>query len=459
MGVRDALEYGGSAPQRDPAAPPAPASGAYSLIGELNTRPESEDCLVLNVWTPGLDDGAKRPVMFWMHGGGFQAGTGSSPGYDGARLAERGDVVVVTVNHRLNVLGFLWPDDEFDANPGMQDLLLALQWVRLNMAAFGGDPTRVLAFGESGGGRKVGTLLAMPEARGLFQRAAIQSGPTLRVLTRERAEQARRALCDELQLPAASLEALQAVPLDRLMAAYHAASRKHRFNHVTSGFAPVVIGEQLPAHPFEPRAAAVMPEVPVIAGTNQSEMTLMLAGDRAAFELDEQGLSERVNALLAEHAESVLQVYRDTLPDATPSQLYFAIASDRAYCARMMTLAERRSELRGAPVYFYYLTWHSPAMGGRLGAPHALDVPLVFDNVRRSALTGSSERAQALADKMSDAWIAFARSGEPQTDALPHWQPYTAPERATLVLDDECRMERDPTRERRIAMQRALGLL
>jgi para-nitrobenzyl esterase len=184
-----------------------------------------------------------------------------------------------------------------------------------------------------------------------------------------------------------------------------------------------------------------------------------LAGDRGAFELDEQGLSERVNALLAEHAESVLQVYRDMRPDATPSQLYFAIASDRAYCARMMTLAEPRAELRGAPVYFYYLTWQSPAMGGRLGAPHALDVPLVFDNIRRSALTGSSERAQALADKMSDAWIAFARSGEPQTDALPYWQPYTAAERATLVLDDECRIERDPTRERRIAMQRALGLL
>jgi para-nitrobenzyl esterase len=458
-GVRDALEYGPSAPQMSLAADGG--GGAASFIGVLNDRPESEDCLVLNVWTPGVRDGAKRPVMVWFHGGGFSAGSGSSPGYDGARLARRGDVVVVTVNHRLNVLGFAYLGEQPEgtvANAGMHDLLLALRWVKDNAESFGGDPERVMVFGESGGGRKVGTLLAMPAARGSFQRAAIQSGPSLRSMTRERGEQALRALCDELQLTAASLVALQNVPLDALMRAYASASKKQRFNHVTSGFAPVLDGQSLPAHPFEPEASANMPDVPVIAGTNRTEMTLMYAGDPAAFELDDARLVARTNALLGPHASEVLEAYRASLPGASPSEIFFLIASDRAYCAPMMKLAERRAGLRGAPVYFYYLTWQTPVWNGRLRSPHALDVPLVFDNAHASALTGRDPRAVQLAEAVSEAWIAFARSGEPESSRLPAWRPYDASRRATLVLDDVSAMIDDPNAPRRAAMQRALGL-
>src|SRR5262245_55846313 len=203
QGERDALDYGPSTPQSDPTAKRAPAASS-ALIGELSDRPESEDCLVLNVWTRGLRDGGKRPVMFWVHGGGFQAGSGSSPGYDGTNLCLRGDVVVVTVNHRLNLLGFAFLGDLGNGqlagagNAGMLDLVQALRWVRDNIESFGGDPERVLVFGESGGGRKVGALLAMPDARGLFQRAAIQSGPSIRVVEREAAGAAARAVLDEL---------------------------------------------------------------------------------------------------------------------------------------------------------------------------------------------------------------------------------------------------------------------
>ena len=458
-GVRDALEYGDSAPQVSLAADGG--SGASSFIGALNAHPESEDCLVLNVWTPGIRDYAKRPVMVWFHGGGFAAGSGSSPGYDGTRLARRGDVVVVTVNHRLNVLGFAYLGEQPEgmvANAGMHDLLLALRWVKDNAESFGGDAERVMVFGESGGGRKVGTLLAMPEARGLFQRAAIQSGPSLRSVTRERGEQALRALCDELQLTAASLSALQAVPIAALLRAYVAASKKHRFNHVTSGFAPVIDGHSLSAHPFEPEASAIMPDVPVIAGTNRTELTLMYAGEPAAFELDEAGLVARTNALLGAQAGAVLEQYRASLPDASPSELFFLIASDRVYCAPMMKLAERRAGLRAAPVYFYYLVWQTPVWNGRLRSPHALDVPLVFDNAHASALTGRDPRSVHLADAVSDAWIAFARTGVPETSKLPAWRPYDATQRATMVLDDVSAMVDDPNAPRRAAMQRALRL-
>ena len=252
------------------------------MIGELSDKPEGEDCLVLNVWTRGLNDGARRPVMFWIHGGGFQSGSGSSQGYDGTNLCKRGDVVVVTINHRLNVMGFLYLGDiggaEFanTGNVGMLDIVQALKWVRENIANFGGDPHNVMIFGESGGGRKVGTLLAMPDARGLFQRAVIQSGPTIKVVSRENATFAAQAVLDELQIDGKDFRKLQEVPLDKLMPAYFAASRKHQFNHTVSGFAPVVDGKVLPQHPFHPAASAVMPEVPIIVGTNRTEMTLQL---------------------------------------------------------------------------------------------------------------------------------------------------------------------------------------
>jgi para-nitrobenzyl esterase len=463
-GVRDAFEYGPSTPQSVPNAQ-RPPSATAPFIGELSDRPESEECLVLNVWTRGLQDNGKRPVMFWIHGGGFQSGSGSSPGYDGTNLCRRGDVVVVTINHRLNVMGFTFWGDIGGAdfaetgNVGMLDIVQALRWVRENIERFGGDPGRVMIFGESGGGRKVGTLLAMPQARGLFHAAAIQSGPSIKVVTRDDATSAARAVLDELQIPHNEFRRLQQVPLDKLMPAYFAASRKHRFSHTTTGFAPVVDGKVLPQHPFHPEASAVMPEVPVILGTNRTELTLQLAGDAAAFSLDDAGLRARAQEMFGEASAQLIDVYRKSVPAATPSEIFFLMASDRAYCVPVMTIAARRAALGKAPAYFYYFAWETPVDGGRMKSPHALEIAFVFDNTERSArYTGGGARPAALADKMSDAWIAFARTGSPDTPKLPKWTPYDASRRATLVFDDRSEIVSDPTKERRIAMQTVLGL-
>ncbi|HEX6245033.1 MAG TPA: carboxylesterase/lipase family protein [Polyangiales bacterium] len=462
-GVRDALDYGPSAPQRDPDAGPAD-SAITALIGDLSDRPESEDCLVLNIFSGSLSESAKRPVMFWIHGGGFQAGSGSSPGYDGTRLVQRGDVVVVSINHRLNVFGFLYLGEAVDpaqrtGNVGMLDIVEALRWVRDNIARFGGDPEQVTIFGESGGGRKVGTLLAMPEAKGLFHRAIIQSGPSWKSVTLEEAEKARAAMFEALQIAPGDVAALRAVPAAELLRAYFAGTRKFSWNHVVTGFAPVVDGAVLPAHPFDPTASDLMPDVPLIAGTNRTELTLQLAGDKAAFELDQAGLEARVRMSFGERATELLNIYRSAEPDASPSELYFLIISDSRYCAPMMSIAERRAALGKAPVYFYYFCWETPVEDGRLLSPHALEIAFVFDNTERSSrFTGGGPRAEALAAKLSSAWIEFASSGTPAAEGLPTWAPYDAQRRATLVINDESVMVDDPTRERRQAMQRILGL-
>jgi para-nitrobenzyl esterase len=464
-GVRDALDYGPSTPQREPDVVRVPRASA-EFIGDLSSRPESEDCLVLNVWTPGLDDGGKRPVMFWIHGGGFQSGSGSSPTYDGTRLAKRGDVVVVTINHRLNVLGFAYlapiGGERYaqSGNVGMLDIVHALEWVRDNIENFGGDPHRVMIFGESGGGRKVGTLLAMPAAKGLFHRAVIQSGPTIRVRTPEDATFATQAVIEELQIGESNLEKLQELPYERIMKAYFVASRKHNFNHTTTGFAPVVDGTVLPAHPFDPVAADVMPEVPLIVGCNRTEYTLQLAGDAEAFRLDEAGMRKRVEAFLGDKAPEVIEAYRKAEPNASPSELFFLMISDFRYCAPIATIAERRAALNAGPVYAYYFTWETPVRNGELRSPHALEIPFVFDNTEIAArFTGGGERALKLADAMSDAWIAFARDGSPTTPKLPTWSLYDAVKRETMVFNDRSELVSDPYGARRRAMQAAMGLL
>jgi len=290
-GVREAVAYGPIAPQlsRDGAAAASPIDDARGQ--------EGEDCLVLNVFTPGAD-AAGRPVMFWCHGGGFISGSGGAA-YDGSNLARRGDVVVVTINHRLNGLGFLHLGDiggpEFAAsgNVGMLDIVAALEWVRDNIAAFGGDPANVTVFGESGGGRKTAVLMAMPAAKGLFHRAIIESGPELRVNERPYATELAEAVLSELGLKPSQLEELQRLPLKRVMAALGAASAKMPSSNARGGFRPVVDGTVLPSHPFSPAAPPISTDIPLLVGFNKTEATLFLAGDKLAFELDEEGLQKR----------------------------------------------------------------------------------------------------------------------------------------------------------------------
>lgn len=462
-GVRDALEFGHTAPQRDPAAPPRPP-GALTVSGR-NLPGEGEDCLVLNVWTPALADGRKRPVMFWCHGGGFATGSGSSPDTDGTNLARRGDVVVVTINHRLNVLGFadlseFSRDFAASGDVGMLDIVQALKWVRTNIANFGGDPNTVMIFGQSGGGRKVETLLAMPSAKGLFHRATVESGAALQVAGREVAIRNAEQLLAKLGIAKADVHELQKLPVERILTAYFAVVRDERgVDQTVNGFSPAVDGTILPQQPFQPAASPVSADVPVMIGCTRTEMTLFSLNDPSAFQLDEEGMHKRVQDLLAGEAPGMIDLYRKLNPGATPSDLYFLIASDYRYGAPTMKIAERRAALKKGPVYVYYFRWETPVQGGRLKSPHTMEIPFAFDNVKISArLTGGGPEAMALADRLSDAWIAFARTGNPNTPKQPHWPAFTAKDHATMVIDSTSRVVNDPLREQRLAMFRALHL-
>lgn len=444
---RETFDYGPAAPQSNPDS------------GRQQDGQESEDCLVLNVWTRGSRDGLKRPVMFWCHGGSFRNLSGSSPRYDGTNLSMRGDVVVVTINHRLNMMGFThfgdMGEEDFASSGtvGMQDIVHALKWVKNNIEEFGGDPNRVMIFGESGGGRKVATLLAMPEAKGLFHTAVIESGATLRLPERDYATNLAQRLLDTLEIQASDLRSIQNVPLQKLMSAYYTVEAANEAPGPGGTFAPTMDGEVLPFHPFYPDASPVNPDVPVIIGANRTEMTYF--SDDAAFELDEAGMASRVRGIVGEdQARDVIGVYREANPTASPSELYFLIFSDAQYVMASITIAERRAALGGGLTYLYYLRWNS----GRLMSPHTLDIPFIFDNVREHNLTSGSETAIDLADKVSDSIIAFARTGYPNAGKLPQWKAYDSTNRATMVLNDTSVISNDPIAEQRKIMQSILNL-
>lgn len=443
MGSRDALTWGPTAPQ-----------------SETTAAGESEDCLVLNIWTPAVNDGRKRPVMFWCHGGGFATGSGSGAGTDGTNLARRGDVVMVTINHRLNALGFAHLEEFGGAafaesgDVGMLDIVHALRWVKTNIARFGGDAGNVTIFGQSGGGRKVATLLAMPSAKGLFHRAIMQSGATIKLVEPEQGTRVAAELMSQLGLPRTGVRQLQQVPLEKLMGAYHAAMRALNVDPMTMGFSPVVNGRSIPTHPFHPVASPMSPGVPLLVGSTRTEMTTQ--SDKDAFTLDEAGLRGRVEKLVgAPLAGETLALYRRLYPKASAPDVYFLIASDHRYGAPAMKIAERRAALNAAPVYLYYFCWETPAEGGRLRSPHGIEVPFAFDNIKTNRLTMHSPDAPALAERVSSAWIAFARTGNPNTPKLPAWPRYEPKRRPTMVFNNESKVENDPIREQREAMFKA----
>jgi para-nitrobenzyl esterase len=459
-GVRDALAYGPSAPQSEPGRERPASPRAVAAAG---LPAESEDCLVLNVWTPAIADGRKRPVMFWCHGGGFVTGSGSSPVTEGANLARRGDLVVVTINHRLNVLGFTSLEEpggsefETSGDVGMLDIVRALEWVRDNIAQFGGDPNTVTIFGQSGGGRKVATLLAMPSAKGLFHRAIIQSGATLKLVEPPQGARVARELMSTLGLSKSQVRELQVLPVDRIMSAYFAVVRRMNVDQMTQGFSPLVDGTVVPQHPFHPTASAVSADVPLMLGSTRTELTSSAQDED--FSLSDTAMRGRIRQLLGDQADGTIRIYQKANPGATPSDLYFLMASDYRYSGPVMKIAERRAALGKGPVYLYYFRWETPVDGGRLKSPHTIEIPFAFDNVKAAArLTGGGPEAMALADRVSDTWIAFARTGNPNTPKLPRWPAFTAADRPTMVFNTESRVENDPIKEQRLAMFRALGL-
>ena len=406
----------------------------------------SEDCLSLNVWTPSVNSGGKRPVMVWLHGGGYSRGSGSSSTYDGINLVRRGDVVAITINHRLNTFGYthlgeLFGEDfESSGNAGMLDIVLALQWVRDNVANFGGDPDNVMIYGESGGGAKVSTLMGMPAAKGLFHRAVIQSGPALTVGLPEAATETARQLIDSLGIKPGEVRKLQAVPYDKLLAAS---------GSINGGFRPI-LGPAVPEHPFEPTASELSRDVPLMIGTNQHEQALFSYRDESLYELNDQQLVARTKQLVGDRTDELLKIYRKSMPDADPSTIYFTLASDRRTRLFSIRLAERKQRQNGAPAYMYRFDWLTPAWDGRFRAAHAFEIPFVFDNAQLSdEITGGTPEAVALAAKMSAAWIAFARSGNPNHAGLPVWPEYTTTDRATMLFNDVCKTVNDPGAEER----------
>lgn len=459
-GVRDASVFGPRAPQL--IRPMIPELGD-ALTG---SGPMAEDCLQLNVWTPAAREG-RRPVMVWLHGGGYQTGSGTSAMYDGMALAAKRDVVLVTVNHRLNALGFLYlaglGDPRFadTSNLGMLDIILALEWVRDNIAAFGGDPGNVTVFGESGGAAKTYMIMAMPQAKGLFHRAIAQStlvDMAVRGMPPEDAVRNAERLLRRLGLSRGQLDRLQSLPVETLLAAQNriAATPSDDGALIATTFYPVVDGRTLPAHPFDPVAPDVSADVPLLVGSTETEVTPYMTAELLE-PLDAAGLRRRVRETLRVDdatADQVIALYRSNRPQASEADLAIIIATDNSVMRHSGHMTSERKAAQGrAPAYAYYFQWYSPVRDGKLRSMHGLELPFVFDHVDAATfMVGTGADRYALAERMSAAWTAFARTGDPNHPGLPAWKPFTAGERATMVFDRECRLVNDPYGEERRAL-------
>ncbi len=455
------VRYGADTGTRrfQPSMAPAPWRGVVDAFEQGPASPQaggrekaSEDCLFLNVWTPGCDERARRPVMVYIHGGAYSSGSCGDPLCDGARLAARGDVVVVTLNHRLGAFGYLYLARLANGrafadsgNCGQLDLVLALRWVRDNAAAFGGDPGRVMVFGQSGGGAKIATLMAMPAASGLFHCAATMSGQQVTASGPLNATARARKFLEAVDLPPERCHEVATLPVDRILAGLDAVDPiigKGRLY-----FGPVLDERSLQRHPFFPDAPAQSARSPMIIGSTRDETRSLIGrNDPTVFDVDWDHLAERLSGELRVDIDPqhVVIEYRKLYPDASPSDVFFAATTAaRSWRGALIELEARARQ--GAPTYAYQLDFGSPVDGGVWGAFHTLDIPLVFGNLDRAgSLTGTAERAQRVSAAMSDAFVALARDGVPRVPDGPEWSTYDLQRRATMVFDDPPRLVPDP---------------
>ena len=469
-GVRSAMSYGPTCPQ---AARTGWKNDENAFLFQWDDGQPGEDCLRVNVWTPGLNDGGKRPVMVWLHGGGWTAGSGQEqPAYNGENLSRRGNVVVISLNHRLNMLGYLnlaaYSDKYASSmNAGVLDLLVALEWVRDNVANFGGDPGNVLIFGQSGGGGKVSTLLSMPTAKGLFHKAVVQSGSTLRLGDLASSEQVAAEVVAQLRLNKSNIDRIQTVPYEQILAAGNAAIKKLQPNPPAGGigmptvrsvarlgFSPVVDGRIVTRHPFDPDAPDISANVPMIIGTVLNEMSPSMTNP-ALESMTDDDVRKRAAERYGDKAGIVMDAYRKAYPNVKPVELLSRMFSVRT---NAVTQAERKSALKAAPAYVYLFAWQTPILDGRPRAFHCSEIPFVFSNTDVSAFaTGGTTEARELGDKVSDAWISFARKGDPNHPGLPAWPAFSAEAGPVMIFDKTCEVKNDPDRELRKVVAAALG--
>ena len=475
-GVKDALRLGNPAIQ-----PPDQTYG-------LDEPKPAEDCLFLNVWTPA-NDNRKRPVMFYNHGGGFSTGSGGSVGQDGANLARFFDVVVVETNHRLGIMGYLYldevagPDYAGSGNMGMLDIVAGLEWVNRNIAEFGGDPANVMIFGESGGGAKTSCLYAMPAAAPFFNKASIESGPGVRMTSRELARETTSMVFRELnldlknwrkllELPVADLLSLQQ-KLPSLAHSVPAANKKRGIMDPSpGGFSPVVDGNVLPAHPFDPAAPAVSSDKPLIVGWNEDEFTFfgMMAKDPSMFKIDFDGLKEKMQPQFGDDTQKIIEKYRQTRPNASAVDILVAIGSIAMMGLGSIDIAEKKTKQKGAPAYLYNFGYKSevliPGTDYPLGTPHAMDISFKFNNEQpqedgspgKSYWGGSKPGRFAASHNFAELWTSFARTGKPSAAGAPAWPAYDLKNRPTMRIDTKCEIINDRYAEE-LKMWRETGRL
>ncbi len=454
-GIRSSMTYGPVAPLLTPTTS---VRDEGEFVFDHDWGYDSEDCLVLNVWSPDLADGKKRPVMFWIHGGGFTSGSSQElPSYDGENLARSGDVVVVSINHRLNVLGFLdlsayGEAYATSANNSILDMKLALEWVQSNIENFGGDPNNVTIFGQSGGGAKVNTLMAMPAAQGLFHKAINMSGAHRQdMLTKEISQKISAETLKELEISPEEVDKIRDVPFNKLAEASSRALKSveaefkaegHDFGPFGLSWGPSMDDKTLPYQPLGAEAMALSKDIPLMIGSTKNEFTPFFLGPVA------QGSEADVMAFITkqhgERADEFIAAVKDAYPETTNPQNLINV--DMIFRPGAVNQANLKSSLAGgAPVYMYLFTWPSPVMDGKYRAIHCIDVPFAFNTIEKARnMTGGGREAHALAQKVSQAYINFAYNGNPNHSGLPNWEAYTKDKGATMMLDEECEVRHHP---------------
>jgi para-nitrobenzyl esterase len=451
QGVRSSLSYGPVAPLTDPTAS---VQDEGEFVFNHSWGYTNENCLVLNVWTPGINDGKKRPVMFWIHGGGFTAGSSQElPSYDGENLAKKGDVVVVSINHRLNILGFLdlsayGEKYKHSANASILDIKAALEWVKENIANFGGDVNNITIFGQSGGGAKVNTLMAMPAAKGLFHKAINMSGSFRTAMLEKKATQEITAeVLKELKIETDKIDEIQKIPFQTLNDAGKKALKTIADKMKAEGkpvlgfglsWGPSNDGEDLPYQLFSKEAFELSKDIPLLIGTTKNEFMPFMNGTLTNASLDK--VMEVIKTQKKEKADAYVSAVKNIYPEDTkPSDL---LDIDVTFRPGAVQQAKEKAALNAAPVYMYLFTWQSPVMDGKYKAVHCMDIPFAFNNIERcKEMTGGKKDAYMLADKISAAYINFAKNGNPSHKRLPNWPAFNSLNTATMHLNNKCEVK------------------